>query len=87
MKLKVCPRCGSSNIKWIIPQNWSMSSCQNCSFTGPVIEVDEETQKEIEKYWSNNKEKILSQSQENDEEDDLTDEELDKLLDKLFNEE
>ncbi|MDO5825896.1 MAG: hypothetical protein Q4Q22_05910 [Methanosphaera sp.] len=86
MKVKICPRCGSSDIKWIIPQNWSMWSCNNCSFTGPVVEVDKQTQEEIQEYWSKNKKKILAKTKENNEEDDLSDEELDEMLDKLFDE-
>ncbi|RAP48307.1 MAG: hypothetical protein BZ135_00835 [Methanosphaera sp. rholeuAM6] len=51
MKFKVCPQCGSENIEWIIPQNWSQWSCNDCSYTGLVIEVDKDTQKEIQKEW------------------------------------
>ena len=85
MKIKICPRCGSSNIKWIIPQNWSMWSCNDCSFTGPAIEADKETQKKLQKNWSKNKKKILSKEKDNKEyEDNLSDEQLDQKLDELF---
>jgi hypothetical protein len=57
MKLKICPRCGSSDIEWTLPQNWSMCSCNDCSFTGPVIEADKQTQKKLQKKWAKKKHK------------------------------
>ena len=36
MKRTICPRCGSSNIDWIIPQVWSKWECKDCSYTGPA---------------------------------------------------
>jgi len=60
MILKMCPRCGSTDVDWILPQNWSMWECKNCSYTGPIIEGDEELSKEIQEEWEeiNNKDKI-----------------------------
>ena len=86
MKMKICPRCGSSNIKWIIPQNWSMWSCNNCSFTGPAVEADKQTQKELQKNWAKNKKQILSKTSDAETEENISDEELDEKLDKLFEE-
>lgn len=86
MKIKICPRCGSSNINWIIPQNWSLSSCNDCSFSGPVVEVDKQTQKKIQKNWAKNKKKILSKTTDDENEDNMSDEELEEKLDKLFDE-
>ncbi|MDR1722073.1 MAG: hypothetical protein LBR24_03370 [Methanobrevibacter sp.] len=48
---KMCPRCGSYNVQWIIPQNWSMWECRDCSYTGPIIEGDEELSREIRKDY------------------------------------
>lgn len=48
---KICPRCGSENIKWIIPQNWSLWSCNDCEFTGMVIEANQTLQDEIKRKW------------------------------------
>jgi len=45
--MKICPRCGSDNIDWIIPQNWSLWDCKTCSYRGPAIEGTEEIIKEI----------------------------------------
>ncbi len=86
MKTKICPRCGSSNIKWIIPQNWSMWSCNDCSFTGPAVEADKQTQKELQKNWAKNKKQILSKTSDDEAEENISDEELDEKLDKLFEE-
>ena len=44
---KICPRCGSRKVKWIIPQNWSQWECYDCDYTGPIIEGDDELAKEI----------------------------------------
>ncbi|AWX32176.1 hypothetical protein AW729_03260 [Methanosphaera sp. BMS] len=86
MKMKICPRCGSSNIKWIIPQNWSMWSCNDCSFTGPAVEADKQTQKQLQKNWAKNKKQILSKTNNDETEENISDEELDEKLDKLFEE-
>ena len=59
MTEKICPRCGSDNIEWIIPQNWSMWSCNNCDYTGAIIEGDAELKKQIEKRWNTYKNEIL----------------------------
>ncbi|WP_225370420.1 transposase [Methanobrevibacter arboriphilus] len=39
--MKICPRCGSKNVDWIIPQNWSVWECKDCGYTGPIIDGDE----------------------------------------------
>ncbi|WP_407394141.1 hypothetical protein [Methanobrevibacter sp.] len=55
MMHKICPRCGSRNVKWIIPQNWSQWECYDCDYTGPVIEADEELEKEIRENYKETK--------------------------------
>lgn len=49
--MKICPRCGSKNVDWIIPQNWSVWECKDCDYTGPVIEGDEKIAKEIKEDY------------------------------------
>ena len=61
MKRNVCPRCGSSNVEWIIPQNWSKWECRDCSYTGPVIEADDDLIEEIKADWEENKEKYIEE--------------------------
>ena len=51
MQFKLCPRCGSRNVKWIIPQNWSMWICQDCDYTGPIIEGDENLARKIHENY------------------------------------
>ena len=38
--MKYCPRCGSSNVEWVLPQDWSKWECKNCGYIGPVIIED-----------------------------------------------
>ena len=61
MKRTICPRCGSSNIDWIIPQVWSKWECKDCSYTGPAIEADDDLIAEIKEDWEENKEKYLEE--------------------------
>ena len=61
MKRTICPRCGSSNIDWIIPQVWSKWECKDCSYTGPAIEADDDLISEIKADWEENKEKYLEE--------------------------
>ena len=30
--VKFCPRCGSTNIDWVLPQTWSKYECKDCGF-------------------------------------------------------
>ena len=48
---KICPRCGSHNVKWIIPQNWSQWVCYDCDYTGPIIEGNQELADEIHENY------------------------------------
>ena len=51
MLFKICPRCGSKRVKWIIPQNWSTWECYDCDYTGPIIEGNEELSEEIREAY------------------------------------
>lgn len=51
MLLKICPRCGSTDVKWIIPQNWSMWECMVCGYIGPIIEGNIEMAEEIHENY------------------------------------
>ena len=64
MKKYVCPRCGSTNIDWIIPQVWSTWDCKDCSYTGPAIEADDDLIEEIRADWEANKEKYIQEENE-----------------------
>ena len=61
MKRTICPRCGSTNIDWIIPQVWSKWECKDCSYTGPAIEADDDLIAEIKADWEENKDKYLEE--------------------------
>lgn len=43
-RVKVCPRCGSTNVFWAsgLPQLWSVWECRDCGYRGPLIlEIEE----------------------------------------------
>lgn len=48
---KICPRCGSGNIDWIIPQNWSQCICRDCNYAEPIIEGNDESTEEIHEAY------------------------------------
>lgn len=48
---KICPRCGSYNVQWIIPQIWSKWLCYDCGYQGPIIEGNEDLAKEIKEDY------------------------------------
>jgi len=96
--MKICPRCGSTNVDWIIPQNWSVWECKDCDYTGPIIEGDKRIAEEISENYevtlkkekarkkksSKNKEENTEEIDEKREiEEDLSDEEIDRRLDAL----
>lgn len=99
MAKKICPRCGSENIHWRIPQFWSMWDCMDCKYTGPVIEADDDLIQEIREYWAENKEEVMEFERKRAckivnnlcdegeldrvEEDELSDEEMDAILREL----
>lgn len=99
MRRKICPRCGSEDIDWRIPQLWSIWDCKNCKYTGPVIEADDDLIEKIRKDWEENKEEYLRIENiraykianklcdetkiYREEEGELSDEELDKKLREL----
>ncbi len=70
MLFKICPRCGSKKVKWIIPQNWSTWECYDCDYTGPIIEGNEELSEEIREAYL--------ESQKHPQENTDEDEELEK---------
>ncbi|MEM2146060.1 MAG: hypothetical protein QW279_11915 [Candidatus Jordarchaeaceae archaeon] len=32
-----CPKCGSPNIKWVLPQDWSKWTCKDCGYIGALV--------------------------------------------------
>ncbi len=53
MKVDVCPKCGSANIKfsskfdvWLMPKQYV---CYDCGYTGPVVLELEEDRSETKK--------------------------------------
>jgi len=97
--MKICPRCGSGKVDWIIPQNWSVWECKDCDYTGPIIEGDKKIAEEIKKgykvklrkekirkkkFSKNDEKRNIEQTAEKKEiEEDISDEEIDRRLESL----
>ena len=71
MIFKMCPRCGSRKVKWIIPQNWSTWQCFDCDYTGPIIEGDEVLSAEIHEAYVNGDYEEIPEEEDFEDDDDL----------------
>lgn len=40
--IKKCPNCGSTNVKWVVPQMGPIWECFNCGYRGLIIEEDDD---------------------------------------------
>lgn len=49
--VKFCPKCGSTNIEWTLPQTWSKWECKDCGYIGAFIIEDGEIADEIHKEY------------------------------------
>ena len=56
--MKFCPKCGSENIDWVLPQTWSKYECKDCGYIGAFIIEDGEMADEIRVEYLKNKDKI-----------------------------
>ena len=56
--MKFCPRCGSKNIDWVLPQLWSKYECKDCGYIGSLIVEDGKMADEVAKEYLKNKDKI-----------------------------
>jgi len=50
-QMKFCPRCGSTNIDWVLPQTWSKYECKDCGFVTAFVIEDGDMAKEIRKEY------------------------------------
>lgn len=57
--MKFCPRCGSKNIKWIIPHDRSKWECKECGYVGALIVEDGKMADEIREEYIKNSRKIM----------------------------
>ncbi len=46
-----CPRCGSSKVRWVLPQIWGVYDCQDCGYRGSVIIKNGEIASKIREKW------------------------------------
>ena len=56
--MKFCPRCGSHNIKWFLPQDASRWECKDCGYLGPLIIEDGIIADKIREEYQKNQYKI-----------------------------
>jgi hypothetical protein len=49
--VKFCPSCGSVNVKWELPQTWSVWKCWDCGYVGVFIIEDSTIAVEIRKDY------------------------------------
>ena len=62
--VKFCPRCGSTNIDWVLPQTWSKYECKDCGFVTSFIVEDGNMADGIRKEYIKSKEKKESGGKE-----------------------
>jgi len=56
--MKFCPKCGSKNIDWVLPQTRSKYDCKDCGYIGAFIIENGEIADEIREEYLKNKDKI-----------------------------
>jgi len=49
--MRFCPKCGSTDIDWVLPQDWSKWECKKCGYIGAFIIEDGKIAKEISKEY------------------------------------
>jgi DNA-directed RNA polymerase subunit M len=54
---KYCPKCGSSNINFLVFYRSSMWRCLNCGYEGTLLIEDKQLAEKIRKHYQNNKQK------------------------------
>ena len=59
--MKFCPRCGSNDVDWVLPQDWSKWECKTCGYIGPLIIEDGEIAEKIKEDYEKNKNKTLNE--------------------------
>ncbi len=56
--MKFCPRCGSTNIEWVLPQTWSKWDCKDCGYIGILIIEDGKIADTIREEYQKKHQKI-----------------------------
>lgn len=55
--MKFCPRCGSKNIEWVLPQDWSKWECKDCGYIGAFVIEDGAISDKIRQEYVKKREK------------------------------
>lgn len=62
--MKFCPRCGSKEITWVLPQNWSKYECKTCGLITAFIVEDGSMAQEIQKEYIKKQKEIQGKNGE-----------------------
>jgi len=56
-RVKLCPKCGSTDVFWAsgLPQLWSTWECRKCGYRGPLILEDNEMAAKLREDYSKKK--------------------------------
>ncbi len=73
--VKFCPNCGSTNIKWLNPQMWSIWKCWDCGYIGAVVIEDGDMAEEVRKIYLK---KMENENIDSDEDESITSSNEDK---------
>jgi len=58
--MKFCPRCGSSNLDWVLPYDRQKWECKDCGYVGAFIVDDGKIAEQVRKEY------LKKQSQDTD---------------------
>ena len=53
--MKFCPKCGSTNIDWLIPHDRQKWQCKNCGYIGAFIVDDDKIADKIREEYNKKK--------------------------------
>jgi len=53
--MKFCPKCGSTNIDWLIPHDRQKWQCKNCGYIGAFIVDDGKIADKIREEYNKKK--------------------------------
>ena len=56
--MKFCPRCGSTDIGWVLPYDRQKYECKDCGYVGALIVEDGKMADAVRKEYIKNKNKI-----------------------------
>ncbi len=55
--MKFCPKCGSTNVGWVLPYDRQKYECKDCGYVGALIVEDGKMAEGVRKEYLKNKAK------------------------------